>query len=247
MSTWQTIRDLLQTNLAKTIWFNYKMLPRQQARRLPIWIYGRFTARSTTGTIEIDGPVNPGMIRIGKRDYYVNTAVPQSIWTVRGKIRFTDRTWFIMSSYVLVSDNAILSFGRSGSYFASNTKIFCFQEISFGDFAHIAWDCQITDSSFHYLENVESGEITGPLTKPVVIGARVWVGNRSTISRGTVLPDDTIVASNSLVNRDYSDIGPFCLLAGSPATVKARHVRRIWSEKRQHELDQQYGYVRTRL
>ena len=247
MSTFQTLKDLLKTNLPKTIWFNRKMLPRSQARRLPIWIYGRFTARSTAGSIEIEGPVTPGMIWIGKQDYYVNTAVPQSIWTVRGKIRFCSKAHFIMSSYVMVADNATLTFGRSGCYFGSNLKVFCFREITIGDFAHIAWDCQITDSSFHYLENVETGEETGPLTKPVVIGARVWVGNRSTISRGTVLPDDTIVASNSLVNRDYSDIGPFCLLAGSPATVKVRQIRRIWSLNRQRELDEQYGYVRTHL
>lgn len=246
MSMLKTIKDLLKTNLVKTVWFNWKMLPWEQARRLPVWIYGRFTARSTSGSIEIDGPVKPGMIRIGKRDYYVNTAVPQSIWTIRGKVRFSGQTYFIMSSYVLVSDNATLSFGSSGCYFGSGLKIFCFREIVFGNFAHVAWECQVTDSSFHYLEHVETGE-TGPLTAPVRVGARVWVGNRSTISKGTVLPDDTIVASNSLVNKDYSEIGPFCLLAGTPATVKVRQVRRIWSERRQNELDRQYDYVRTHL
>ena len=246
MSTYQTIRDLLKTNLVKTVWFNWKMLPRQQARKLPIWIYGRFTARSTAGKIEIDGPVTPGMIRIGKHDYYINTALPQSIWTVRGTIRFSGQAWFIMSSYVVVADKAVLTFTGKRNYFATNLKIMCFESITFGEGAHIAWDCQIVDTSFHYLENVETGE-TKPLTKPVVIGARAWVGNRSTLAKGAVLPDDTIIASNSLVNKDLSEYGPYCLFAGSPATLKARNVRRVWSDKKERELDAQYGYVRTHL
>lgn len=31
------------------------------------------------------------------------------------------------------------------------------------------------------------------------------------------MPAETIVASNSFVNKDFSSMGSFCLLAGSPA------------------------------
>jgi len=246
MSTFKTICALLKTNLLKTLWFNWKMLPWQQARHLPIWLYGKFTFRSTSGTVSIDGPVQPGMIKIGKRDYYVTTSIPQCIWTIRGSIRFRGQLNFGFGSYVMVSDGAELSFGSKGSYFGTGVKIICFKRIEFGDAVHVPWECQFIDTSFHYIENQKTGEVP-PLTRPIRIGTHVWIGNRTTVTKGAVIPDNTIVASNSLVNKDFSTVEPYCLLAGVPASVKARNLSRIEDARRQRELDARDGYVRTYL
>ncbi len=246
MSRFQLLCGLLKTNLFKTIWFNWKMLPHAQARRLPIWIYGRFTSRSTAGSIEIEGPVKPGMIKIGKKDYYIATSVARCIWNIRGTVRFRGPLNFGFGSYVLVSDGAVLSFGTKNSYFGTGVKIICFKRIEFGDAVHVPWECQFIDTSFHYIEHLDSGEIP-PLTAPIRIGTHVWIGNRSTVTKGAVIPDDTIVASNSLVNKDFSSLEPYCLLAGCPAEVKARRLSRVEDPRRQRELDARDGYVRTYL
>ena len=204
---------LFKTNLVKTLWFNWKMLPARQARHLPIWFYGKVTLRSTAGSVVIDGPVTPGMIKIGKRDYYVTTSIPQCIWTIRGAIRFRGPLSFGFGSYVMVSDGAELTFGSKGSYFGTGVKIICFNRIEFGNAVHVPWECQFMDTSFHYIENRASGEIP-PLTRPIRIGTHVWIGNRTTFTKGAIIPDDTIIASNSLVNKDFSALEPYCLLAG---------------------------------
>lgn len=241
----QLLHILFKINLIKTLWFNWKMLPARQAWRLPFYFYGRVKFRSLAGKVILEGKARSGMIEVGRKDYYVYTSVPMTVWTLRGTVIFSGLTHFITSSYLLVADTAVLKFGKY-DYFASGLKLFCFDRIEFGRKAHIAWDCQIMDTSFHYLENPETGE-TGPLTKPVRFGDWVWVGNRSTIAKGSVLPDYTIVASGSLVNRDFSAIGPNCLLAGSPAVKKAEGIRRVFSARRQKELDEQYHYTRTHL
>ena len=146
----------------------------------------------------------------------------------------------------MASNNAILNFGTKKSFIGSNARIMCFEYISLGDTCEITWDCQIMDTSFHYIENLLDGEIK-PLTKPIVIGNNVWIGNRTTISKGAILPDYTIVASNSLVNKDFTSIGENCLIAGLPAKLKQQNIRRIFDNKEQKELDKKHNYVRTHL
>ena len=55
-----------------------------------------------------------------------------------------------------------------------------------------------------------------------------WFGNRCNIMKGTITPNNTIVASNSLCNKDYSDIPEYSLLAGSPAKLKNKGIKRLF-------------------
>lgn len=186
------------------------------------------------------------MISIGIQDQYVDTVVPQCNWTIDGKVTFNGPLKMARGSYVLVAKNAELTLGTNRTYIGSNIKILCFKKITIGDSVRIAWDCQIYDSSFHYVEKTENGEI-GPLAKEVFIGDRIWLGNKSTVSKGAVIPSDTIVASNSLVNKDFSSIAPYTMIAGIPARPKATGLRRAWSLKDQKDLDDKYGYKRHLL
>ena len=215
---------LFRTNLVQTLRFNWKMLPARQAWHLPFHFYGKVEFRSLKGRVILDGPAKCGMIRVGVKDCYVDTHVPLTIWTINGT----------------------LTIGTHRTAFAAGLRLFCFDSITIGDCARIAWECQIMDTSFHYLEHTDTGEVP-PLTKPVVIGDRVWIGNRSTISKGAVIPSDTIVASGSLVNRDFSSLEPYCLLAGVPAAKKATGIRRVLDMDRERALDEQYHYDRTHL
>ena len=244
IKTW--LHLLFMTNLIQTLRFNWKMLPVRQAWHLPIYFYGKTTFRSLTGKVIIEGPVRRGMIKVGRRDHYLATAVPWTIWTVQGTIVFTGRIDFWMGSYVLVSGGAVLRLGHYPTFIGSNVRILCFDQITIGNNVRITWDAQLIDTSFHYIQKGEDGRID-PLTKPVVIGDNVWIGNRSTLSKGTVIPSWTIVASNSMVNKDFSDLKPFTLLAGSPAVVKGIGIERIFDRHLQQELDEQFHYYRTHL
>ena len=44
---------LLHANVMKTIIFNFRMLPREQAIRLPIWLYGRIHIGERMGGVKL--------------------------------------------------------------------------------------------------------------------------------------------------------------------------------------------------
>lgn len=239
------ICEFFKTNLVKTIWYNFKLLPWRQAVKLPLFIYGRVAFRKTSGKLLIKAEAFPGMIRIGKKDKYVMTSMPYSVWTIEGTITFHSDFRFYGGSYVFCAKNAELSF-MGGGFCGSNTKIICFDRITLND-TRVTWDCQIMDTSFHYLEKMDRPEQFDRLTAPVYLGNHVWIGNNTTISKGAVVPDETIIASHSLVNKDFSAIGPNNMLAGIPAVVKTKGVRRIYDEMKEAQLDQLFNYSRTKL
>lgn len=226
------------------------MLPFSQARKLPVFVYRNVHFRDLSGEILIT-EARPGIIRIGYPARYVATAVPYTEWILRGRIIFNGPTYFYRGTYVLVADHATLAFGRNLITCGSNTKIICFESITIGNRVGITWDCQIMDTSFHYLQErrEEPAAIpdSKPLTQKIIIGNYVWIGNRTTISPGSVLPDQSIVASNSLVNKDFSAEGPYCLYAGIPASVVKRNIQRVWNKGEEVALDMRYHYPRTHL
>lgn len=242
----KAIKEFFKCNIVKTLFFNFKMLPFRQAVRLPILFYGKVSVRSLKGKVTINHAIYPGMIRIGVKNKYVDTQVPDSKWIVNGRIIFNGPIEMARGSYVLVARGAVLTIGSQRSFYGSNLKIICFNRISIGDCVRITWDCQIYDTSFHYMEYLNGDEIK-PLQGEVVIGDRVWIGNRTTVSKGSVIPNDTVVASNSLVNKDFSQFGQNIFIAGSPAVLKRSGVRRIFDLDRQAELDRINNYHRTFL
>lgn len=56
-----------------------------------------------------------------------------------------------------------------------------------------------------------SGEIS--------IGKNCWVCNSCTITKDAKVPDNIIVASNSLISKDYTCIQPYSMIGGIPAKL----------------------------
>lgn len=239
---------LFKSRFLSTLKINFRMLPFNQAIHFPIVVYSKTIFRSMKGKVEIKGRLHFDMISIGKQGY-VATALPVSNWTIEGTVVFWGEASFSQGTYLLVAKDAVLTFGNIKSeasiMVGSNTLIMCFESITIGDLTQITYDCQLIDTSFHYIEN-SCGE-TSPLTKPIFIGDRVWVGNRTTISKGAIIPSNSIVCSNSMVNKDLSSCGEHCMFAGSPAVKKSEGLSRVWDEQKQAEYDKKFGYNRTNL
>lgn len=56
----------------------------------------------------------------------------------------------------------------------------------------------------------------------LTIGDRCWIGKRATLLKGTVLPADTMVGAGSVVTGSFAEENT--LIAGNPATVRAKHI-----------------------
>ena len=127
---------------------------------------------------------------------------------------------------VLVGTDAKLELD-DGVRLGDGAEIICKDSISLGRKVDVTWDCQITDFSSHPMRNIKTGQFHS-LTKPVKIGDYCWIGNRSTIMPGTVLPERVIVAANSLLNKDYIEKGilPFSVIGGMPAKLLNTDIER---------------------
>lgn len=229
----------------RTIWFNFKVLPFRQAIRLPFFIYSKTIFRNLSGRITIDSDrISTNMIKIGADWWYPATSKPLVIWSIYGTLVFKGPISFPQGTYIHVAKNGVLQFGSKETMIGTNTKIMCFEKITIGDSARITWDCQIYDTSFHYIE-VEG--IAMKLTSPIYIGNNVWVGNNTTITKGVFIPDWSIITSHSLVNKDLSSYGEHCMFAGCPVMLKKRGVTRVFDIEKEKSLDQQYNYSRNNL
>lgn len=184
------------------------------------------------------------MIKLGADWWYPATSRPQVMWCIYGTLIFKGPISFPQGTYLHVARNGVLQFGTNGTFIETNSKIMCFESIEIGDGTQITWDCQIYDTSFHY---VEIDGAIGKLTLPIKIGNNVWVGNNTTITKGVSIPDYSIITSHSLVNKDLQEYGKHCLFAGCPAVLKKTGVTRIFDEVKEKEFDVKYKYSRDHL
>jgi acetyltransferase-like isoleucine patch superfamily enzyme len=130
--------------------------------------------------------------------------------------------------YIVIGERVLLFFDPIPSIFAvfpgGRLEIGDRTSINYGaDFAvtglvRIGKDCGIgthviiMDNDFH--EVVDRARRPEP--KPVIIGDRVWLANRSTILPGVSIGDDAIVGAGSVV---MTDIPERSLAMGNPARV----------------------------
>ncbi len=196
----------------RSIYFNFKYLPFRQAIKLPILLSGKVYLRKTSGKIIIDYPLRTGLIEIGYGDTGIfDDKRSRTIWEVSGTVIFKGKCFIGHGSKITVGDEGILTFGDKFSMTAEST-IIAFKDVSFGNECLLSWDILIMDTDFHKLKDKSGAIINNPA--PVLVGNKVWIGCRCTILKGTVIPDNCVIAANSLLSKSLENEST--LYAGIP-------------------------------
>lgn len=227
-------RTLFRIGIIKTIIVNFRLLPIKQAIKFPIIVTRSTTLESLSGNGNISGKVGFGMIKIGTlhTELFSWNGV-KSILNISGEIHLNGFTQFGVGCSIVVDKNAILELGDNVCI-GANSKIICRNYIKIGNNYRAAWDIQIFDTNFHYIKNIEDGSVARRENK-VIIGNNNWFGNRSSIMPGTITNDFFIAASNSLCNKDYTNLPMYSLVGGSPAKLLKNNVVRVL-DKEEKEL-----------
>lgn len=204
------------------------MLPLKQAIKLPFDFYYKVRLEDLSGKIILQSDnIHRAMIKIGGRNSEMFPHNPVIISISRkAKIIFTGITEIGCGCLLRVDNEGTLKFGKNVRI-GAKTKLFCEDSILFGNEIRISWECQIFDTSFHFIQNTLNKDIF-PKTAPIEIGSYNWFGNRVNIMKGTITPNNTIIASNSLCNKNYSNIPPYSLLAGQPAKIVKTNIKRMF-------------------
>ncbi|MCA1026902.1 acyltransferase [Cytobacillus kochii] len=90
------------------------------------------------------------------------------------------------------------------------------KNITIGADCMFSYDIAVRTTDAHSVLDLETNErLNG--AKDVVIGNHVWVAASCLISKGAVIPDDTIIGARSVVTKPFSEA--HTTIAGSPAKI----------------------------
>ena len=217
-----------------TIWFNFKYLPFAQAKKMPIMFYKHSHAKMDKGArIEFskDFDFSKHKVNIGFSANDFEYQCERTSLNVVGTVIFGGK--FEARRGCILDFRGITIFGDD-VLFGPRCRCRIYNEAIFGHHLRIAHETQIFDSNLHFSEKVDAPGYY-PISRPIKIGNYCWIGNRSTISPGCVLPDYTIVASNSLVNKDFSSLDMYSTIGGIPAKFLRSGYTRVWDTNREKE------------
>ena len=222
-------KNLSFPSITKTLYFNLRCLPYQQAKMVPVYVYPHTRLQKLSGRLEIDGMISTGMIKLG-RDWGFRCQ-GETRFRIEGLLLFHGKCEILRGSDICVFPNGKLTLGDN-VLIAENALIYCMDSIVIGNSTRITYETNIFDTDFHYTIDIDKREIK-KMTSPIDIGNYVWIGNRTNIKKGVKIPDYTIVAaSGSLLTKDYTEIVPrFGCLGGYPARVLPARSCRTWKNE----------------
>ena len=228
----------LHLNFTKTLYFNFRVFNLKTAIQLPVWLYGHIQFGGLYRGCVVLNQVKTGGVKIGggwDSDVFGRSKRHISFLRLRGKLILEKNITMQQGITLSLSKNAILKIGHN-VVFNERVTIHSKESITIKENCRFGWNTQIFDTSFHYMVN--KGKVAYRNT-PVVIEHNSWVGNGVSIMKGTYLPAYTVVASNSLVNKNFKEMGEHCLIGGVPAKYITNGVERLLLNDR--EIDKLFN------
>jgi acetyltransferase-like isoleucine patch superfamily enzyme len=201
----------LKINIPKTIYFNLKSLPLEQALRFPIFIYKNVRIKTAKGRIILKGEATKtGMIRIGSRVAYMGGYQGTTFW-IEGRIIFHGLANIGYGSMIHVWETGCLSIGSYFGVSASST-IRCAKNISIGNGCMFSWDIVFMDTDSHNIYDDNHKAMNPP--ESIVVGNNVWIGCRCLILKGAVIGHGSVIGANTTVTKKLEKEN--CVYAGNP-------------------------------
>ena len=216
----------LHLNLTRTLYFNFRVFNFITAIKLPVWLYGHIQFGGLHRGCVVLQQLETGGVKIGggwDSDVFGRSKRHISYLRIRGKLVLDKKITMQQGVTLSINNNAILKIGNN-VVINERVTIHSKASITINDNCRIGWNTQIFDTGFHYMVN--KGKLAYR-NAPVVIENNVWVGNSVSIMKGSYLPAYTIVASNSLVNKNFKEMGEHCLIGGIPAKYITNGVERL--------------------
>ena len=170
---------IISVNWVKTLYFNFRMFPLNQAIKLPVYFYGSVKFKHLTGKITINAPLKKGMIGFGQAYEIMSRSKGIAELSLEGTVTFYGHVQFGKDYFVFVGPNASLKMGNMASL-GNSGKIICYENIELGNFARIGFESQLSDTTAHQMMNTVTGE-KYPMTTPIRIGNFNYISNRVTV------------------------------------------------------------------
>ena len=204
----------------KTIFFNFLVLPVQQAVKLPFAVsyHVRLKGINKRSFIVESKKLKTLSMRIclGSSPYLGGIRENKRgalICTRHGKIVLKGNASFSQGC-IICADNCTIVFGDGFKCNHSATIASSDSDISFGKHVICGYNVTIKNSDGHYI--IEHGE-RKQNHKPIFIGNNVWICSNACVFKGTTVGDNSVVAWGALVTKANGEKG--VMYAGIPARI----------------------------
>lgn len=197
-------------SVPKSVYVNFRYLPLPQAFKMPLIVAYNTRFRAHWGGVRLPERVKFGMVHIGFYDIHTCKHDKTSI-RVDGILEFKGIAHLGRSSKVYIREGAKMVLGNNFGV-SSASSFDCMKYIEIGEDVLFAWDCLVMDYDGHSIYD-ENGERINS-DKPVVIGNHVWVGCRSIILKGTIIPNNCVVGAGTTLSGQQFE--PDSIIVGNP-------------------------------
>ncbi|MDN3548550.1 acyltransferase [Mucilaginibacter aquaedulcis] len=216
----KALKFLKRINI-KSVIFNFRYFPFKTAIKFPVLISNNVFLHKTKGRVIINAPIKTALIQIGYGAIGITDFKrSRAVWEVHGDIIFNGRAFIAHGCKISVAQNAELIFGDD-FYMSTECAIVAAKKIEIGNHSIISWESLIMDTDFHHIAD-ETGQVFNH-PKEIIIGDSVWVGCKCTILKGSVIPQGSVVAANSMVTKKLT--GENSIFGGSPMRVLKSNIK----------------------
>jgi acetyltransferase-like isoleucine patch superfamily enzyme len=210
--------------LPKSIFFNLKYLKFKEALMLPILVSHRVLLSDTKGRITIEAKPKIGLITIGFGDVGIfDKHLSRSVWKVLGHVCFKGSCSLGHGSKICVAQTGELMLGDN-FLMTAESSILCRENIIFGKDCLVSWEVLMMDTDYHTINDMHGRQINH--NKQIVVGDHVWIGCRSTVLKGSVIPDNSVIAAGCLVTGSFTKTNQ--IIGGTPARTLRENIN--WTE-----------------
>lgn len=195
------IKKLLEIGIINTVKMNFYYFGMGGVLHPIILASKHVKIQSLKGKV-IAHDVSKGAIQVGFGYVgIVDKKYRRTLWENTGTIEFFGKAHLGVGTKIACSGK--LSIGKM-VLINANTDIVCRKEILIGENSIIAWECLLMDTDFHSIYGIDSTKELNP-DKAIKIGNHVWIGCRTTILKGSEIPDDSIVAACSTITKSFAE------------------------------------------
>lgn len=196
-------------------WKMYRRVKHPKSAHLHVYNYSLINlAKSATITLPENGYLDVNVLNI-QRD----KIRPCTLWMGENTQLVSNGFSMYEGAAIIIVNGGKLTLGHNS--YMNESLIQCANSITIGDNCAIAGDVLIQDTDFHPILD-ENGN-PKPMSKPIIIGNKVWICAKATILKGVTIGDGAIIAAGAVVTKD---VPARCVVAGNPAKVVRENV--IW-------------------
>lgn len=189
------ITILSNISIFKTIAFNVRYFGLKSIFRLPAIVAKNVKFQNLKGNIYLDNPTKFAQIRLGFPMVSIfDCPHERTLWNNCGNIYVRGR--LTLGSGFRLGNSGDLLLGDTVAITANST-IVCRKKVTISDDCLISWDVLVMDTDFHKIFDSCSNQINND--EEIVINKHCWIGCRSLILKGSVIPDNSIIAAGSIV------------------------------------------------